>query len=232
MRFIPLATLALLALVTIVPAQPCVSTPIPLVIGLNAGNTTGKPVGLGALDPFYPPISCAISFYGFNDSLEDWYVWVAPTDGTLDLTTCPGFGTGASGFDTSLAIWSGTCPGPLTFVACNGDGPPLECGGYESLILGTPVVAFTTYWIKLNGYFVSEFGAYGLVATFTPAAPTFTLAFTGGAGTLNIDLTDGPPGVDYFTAASFDGTNATFPGTGWFFGLHISLNDLVVEHQI
>jgi hypothetical protein len=230
MRCIPLATLALFALVTIIPAQPCVTVPIPLALGLNLGDTTGKPVGLGGADPFFPPVPC--SAYGSNDSPEDWYVWIAPSDGTLDLTTCSGFDPAAFGFDTSLGIWAGTCPGPFAFVACNGDGPGAGCPGFTSLLVGAPILSGTTYWIKLNGWSASDEGPYGLVATFTPAAPTFTLAFTGGAGTLNIDITDGPPGVDYFTAASFDGTNATFPGAGWFFGLHISLNDLVIEHQI
>jgi hypothetical protein len=233
MRCIPLATLALFALVTIIPAQPCVTVPIPLALGPNVGDTTGKPVGLGGADPFSTPGplgtgmgSC--SWYGTNVSPEDWYVWVAPADGTLEVTTSDAINPVAMGFDTSLAIfWSWVCPGPFGFLACNGDSP----FDLQSVIV-IPVTSGTTYWIKLNGWSAIDFGAYVMVATFTPAAPTFTLAFTGGAGTLNIDLTDGPPGVDYFTAASFDGTNATFPGTGWFFGLHISLNDLVVEHQI
>jgi hypothetical protein len=49
-----------------------------------------------------------------------------------------------------------------------------------------------------------------------------------GSGSLLIQVS-GPPGANYFTAISFDTTNSTAPGSGWWQGLHISFLDLVLE---
>lgn len=65
--------------------------------------------------------------------------------------------------------------------------------------------------------------------TFASSPPTsFTLAITQpqGAGSLNVQVANGPAGQAYLTAITIDPLNATSPGLGWWGGLHISILDL------
>lgn len=239
MRRNAICLLAILAIAAPGLAQPCGLGPapmLPLIPGPNPGDTTGLPAGCGGACPWTPPVPC--SFYGTNLSPEVWYMLVLPPGlcGTMTLTTCAGLDPAAfAAFDTSIAVWSGACPGPFAFVACNGDGPGgggPPCPGFTS-DLSFPVAGGIPYWIKLNGFTAADFGPYAMVAILTPGPCPFTLALSGGAGALSVDVTGGPPGIDYFTAASFDAANfGPLAGAGWWFGLHIALNDLVTEHQL
>jgi hypothetical protein len=82
-----------------------------------------------------------------GDSL--WYSWTAPADGTVKLDTCE------SGFDTLLAVYTGTSVNALTPVAANDDGavcgPASEPRGTRSQLTMT-VSASTTYRIAVDGY--------------------------------------------------------------------------------
>ena len=66
------------------------------------------------------------------------------------------------------------------------------------------------------------------------AAPIFSFALSQpqGAGSIDVQITNGVPGAAYFSALSFDSLNATNPGGGLWGGMHISLNDLVFQYQI
>ncbi len=59
--------------------------------------------------------------------------------------------------------------------------------------------------------------------------PAFTAAFLQplGPGSLQVTNAFGPAGVNYFTAFSADPANAASPGTGIWYGLHISIEELV-----
>ena len=78
-----------------------------------------------------------------------WYSWTAPADGTVKLDTCE------SGFDTLLAVYTGTSVNALTPVAANDDGavcgPASEPRGTRSQ-LTMAVSASTTYRIAVDGY--------------------------------------------------------------------------------
>jgi hypothetical protein len=206
---------------------------LPLQMPLQFGNTSsqtapGTPTGLPG---------CA--FYGSNNSPEQWYAWTPAVDGTMLITTCQGAGLGAyANFDTSLAVYEGTSCSNLTYVACNGDGPAATCPFFQSSLTFNATCG-TNYWIKVNGY---EFwvggpwaGDFGLASQFTPAAPApdFQLALSASAGSLQVDLTGAPCGLLYFTAASFSSVNfvAGGVGNGWWFGLHVNVNDLVAQYQ-
>ena len=80
----------------------------------------------------------------FNDI---WYSYIAPEDGFLEISTCPG---GIAGLDTDLFLYSGSC-GNLTQLACDGDA----CGpnsGFGSFIDKTSVFAGETYFLRLGGF--------------------------------------------------------------------------------
>lgn len=234
MRRYSILVLAVAALAVALPAQnPCSASA--LTTPVQAGDTSLSAItGTGCADPWAPPGGNCVSgfaagdcnWYGDNTSKEDWYHWTAPDCGTLELST----DNAATSLDTSLAVWEGASCGSATFVACNGDAP-LSLQSFLSI----PVAAGQTYWIKVNGWSSTDNGPYELHSTFTPVAcPTpFTLTFSGGAGVLHVDLTNGPPGVDYFTVASFHPANfdPATAGLGWAYGLHVTFNDLVTQHH-
>lgn len=217
-------------------AQPCGSSPQPAILltGSNPGDTTGAPSGCGTSCTWAPPLASCPS-YGMNNSPEVWYVFSPPPGcgGALTLTTCTGVSPLAFAFfDTSLAAFEGACPGPFAFADCNGAGPLFSCPNSTSL-LTIPVAPGKTYWLKLSGSSHNQFGPYNLVALYDPAPCPFTLSLSGGGGVLQVALEHGPPGAEYFTAASFHPANfdPATAGLGWAFGLHIALNDLATQHR-
>jgi len=70
-----------------------------------------------------------------------WFKVTPVANGTVSVTTC------GSGFDTVLAIYSGSC-GSLTSVTCDDDG---GCGGNTSLTTFSGI-AGTTYYLLAGGY--------------------------------------------------------------------------------
>ena len=197
----------------LLPAQsPCLANP--LSMPLQAGDTsTSSIIGGGVSDPFFPPSGC--NFYGDNLSPEDWYEWTAPSSGLMTITTCPGEIPGASAFfDSSLAVWEGTsCGAGLTFFDCNGDGPSTNCPGFESTI-SFPVTSGLTY---------------ALGSSLSSGTPPVVLSLSGGSGLFNLDLLAGTPFAQYYTVASFDALNLSFPGTGWWGGMHITVQDAFAQ---
>jgi hypothetical protein len=70
-----------------------------------------------------------------------WYRWTAPSSGTVTLST-----TG-SGFDTLLAVYTGSSVGALSLVTANDDTPPGTTSSATFIAL-----AGTEYRIALDGY--------------------------------------------------------------------------------
>jgi hypothetical protein len=103
-----------------------------------------------------PLIPCA---YGGPDQSNRtvWYRYVPGTAEPLTIDTV------GSGYDTQLAVWTGS-RGSLTNVACSEDdaGP----GGVQSSVLFTPA-AGTTYFIEIASYYTN------------PANPQLVLNFSG-----------------------------------------------------
>ena len=83
---------------------------------------------------------------GQSGSASIWYSWTAPSTGNVAFDTC------GSGFDTTLASYTGTVLSTLTLVAGNDDDP--SCG-YGSKIQFA-VTAGTTYRIAVDGYHAAK----------------------------------------------------------------------------
>jgi hypothetical protein len=90
-----------------------------------------------------------------------WYVYTATQSGTITIDTC------GSGFDTKLALYSGTpCErGRPVYLTCNDDG----CG-FQSRIENYPVVAGREYGIRVGGY-LSARGTGTLNISFSAPCP-------------------------------------------------------------
>jgi hypothetical protein len=74
-----------------------------------------------------------------------WFQWTAPTDGFLTADT---FG---SGYDTVLALYTGTAVDALTAIAWNDDAV-----GLLSQLSNVPVVAGTVYELAVDGYSAAQ----------------------------------------------------------------------------
>jgi uncharacterized repeat protein (TIGR01451 family) len=108
-------------------------------------------------------------------------VWYRYTPATSQLTT---ISTAGSGFDTVLAIYTGSAVNALSRVACNDDN-----GGPQSRI-DLNAVGGTTYWIQASGFN----GAGGSLALTFSTSATYQLDVTK-AGTGSGTVTSSPTGV-------------------------------------
>jgi hypothetical protein len=80
-----------------------------------------------------------------------WFKWVAPGSGPVD------FNTTGSGFDTTLAVYTGKVVTNLTSIAANDDD--IENGGLATSRLWFNAVAGTNYYIAVDG-FGGDYGNY------------------------------------------------------------------------
>ena len=71
-----------------------------------------------------------------------WWKWTAPADGDFTINTA------GSGFDTVLAVYTGTNTGSLTEIASNDDRSALDWGSQVTF----PAVAGTTYQIAVDSF--------------------------------------------------------------------------------
>ncbi|OQC03720.1 MAG: Serine/threonine-protein kinase pkn1 [Candidatus Hydrogenedentes bacterium ADurb.Bin101] len=129
-----------------------------------------------------------------GDAADIWFQYTAENTGHLAASLC------GSGFDTTLAAYTGTC-GALTEIACNDDW----CR-YESRIC-FPVEAAQPYLIRVAGY-GGDVGDYGLhiaeteFCDDTEGEEAYSCA--GYCGTAP------PAGVCYCDAACFDNDDCCF----------------------
>jgi Metallo-peptidase family M12 len=127
-----------------------------------------------------------------------WYSFTPCSNGTAVFNTCgthdgPGIDLG---MDTVVAVFDG-CGG--NFLACNDDNFN-QCGTLDTSTLrdsyvSMPVVAGSTYLVRVSPWSSSVAGAFTLRATFTPANdgcafPTPPQAFTGATPFCNFGATD------------------------------------------
>ncbi|MEO0453709.1 MAG: S8 family serine peptidase [Verrucomicrobiota bacterium] len=92
---------------------------------------------------------------GVSDPLASvWWEWTAPANGILFLNT---FG---SDYDTTMAVYTGSTPGSLSFVSSNDDA-----GGVSQSSVSTQVSAGVTYRIAVDG-FENSVGQISLEYTF------------------------------------------------------------------
>lgn len=130
------------------PANDLCINSIPLV----AGDTPFCTIGADTDGPSYSSSSGCAQF-GYNTMTSDiWYVYTAPADGTVTMSTC-----GVS-WDTRLAAYENIfgpivgCPGEgINFnalIACNDDAP--GCGNGSEMTF--PVYGGEQYKIRVGGY--------------------------------------------------------------------------------
>ncbi|MFO1476205.1 MAG: lysyl oxidase family protein [Verrucomicrobiota bacterium] len=101
----------------------------------TTGSTNGSNLGASK-----EPLEPAHAFDVGGHSI--WYRWTAPADGPVD------FNTMGSGFDTSLAVYTGTSVTNLTLIASNND----DVGGAQTSRLGFEASAGTVYRIVVDGW--------------------------------------------------------------------------------
>ena len=111
------------------------------------------------------PTTC----FGFNGG-DIWYSVVVPASGSITVET-GNSSTGATGIDTVITAYSGTC-GALTQVSCDDDGG--TTGAYSMVAL-TGQVAGSTIYIRVYEYGNNNFGGFGISA------------YDGSLGTSNFD---------------------------------------------
>ncbi len=99
-----------------------------------------------------------LSSCAFNDFRDVWHCWTATCTGTATINTC------GSLFDTTLSVFS-SCTVP-TNIVCNDDSAACGAGSVESQVT-LPVVAGTTYFIRVSG-FNGDSGTYTLNVACTP----------------------------------------------------------------
>jgi parallel beta-helix repeat protein len=207
--------------------DPCLAIDVSLGGTFVGNNTCSTPQG------HLLPLGCGTGTFGSNDV---WYAFTARCEGVLTASTCPFTSGGLSTFDSHLSIFSGppvaslTCPwgpgsGVFTQVVCSNDAP----GCFTFSTASTPVVAGTTYYVRLAGGSAGAYGPYVLDVDFDA---DLTLSYTQplGAGSIEIKNSGCEPGYVYFSAFTTDPSNAG-PGfgNGWFYGLHIGIPEIVTE---
>ena len=99
-----------------------------------------------------------------------WWSWVAPTTGTVTISTV------GSTFDTVLGLYTGTAVSSLTTIASNDDGN----GSGMTSLLSASVVAGTEYGIAVDGY-GGACGSIDLSISLVspPTAPSIALSRVG-----------------------------------------------------
>lgn len=97
----------------------------------NTARVTGSNVGATA-EPAEP------SHAGLDPSRSVWWRWTAPADGAYTVETCD------SGFDTLLAVYTGTDLGSLSPVESDDDGCDLQSS------VTFPAASGQVYWIAVG----------------------------------------------------------------------------------
>ena len=115
------------------PSNDECTAAIPITDGLTTGSNFGATTGAvtGSCGPM---------------ESEVWYAYQATCSALLTASLCPGTSGAGADYDTTLAIFTGSC-GSLTEVACNDDA----CGFFGHSEVTIPVVAGQTYSIAVGG---------------------------------------------------------------------------------
>ncbi len=121
---------------TAAPAAP-VNDFIQNGIVLSGTSTSGTGSNVGATKAASEP-----NHAGNSGGSSVWWIWTAPSSGVTTITTA------GSGFDTLLAVYTGTAISALTSIASNDDS---ASGGSTSQVIFN-AVSGTTYRIAVDGY--------------------------------------------------------------------------------
>ena len=87
---------------------------------------------------------CPGTYLDWSNSADIWFLYVAPSSGSVHFTTCY-----ANTFDTSMVLYKGSCDNQ---VACNGDSEgETGCQAYYSSI-DYDVENGETYYVRIGGW--------------------------------------------------------------------------------
>lgn len=166
----------------------------------QSNDTCGNavPVGIPSVTPGTTASATVTSgLAGCSTGPDLWYTFVAPYNGTAEVSTC-GFLGGSANFDTVINIYSwllnpcttgcGLCGG---IVTCNDD----YCGTQS--YVSFPISTNTTYHILIGGYSGAA-GNFALAVQASPNIPSndhcasaLPIAVNGGSGGENAGATTG-----------------------------------------
>jgi hypothetical protein len=179
------------------------ATAIPLSLGSNgpfSNSSATSSVGVAA--------SCGIfASPGYRDL---WYTFTPSCSGIVNVNA------GCNSFDMILTAYA-SCGGAE--IACNDDAQ--GCGG--SPAISFPGTAGVTYRVRAASWSAANPATFFINVTLGSG---LALAFTSplGPGSVQVNLTDGPPSGLYFLPVTFFA--GAFP-TGWLFGVDIPLTELL-----
>jgi hypothetical protein len=196
--------------VLINPAPPndeCAS-PLTMTTGAN-----GPYFMLGATNSAAAAPTCQATI-----SSDMWFAFTAPDTGTVKMSTC-----GGSIPDPVLVVYD-VCGG--TQLACDDDdlnnlGPCSTSSALQAYI-EMPVVAGTTYVIRIGNFSATTIGNYQLSITYK-----FSFSITKPTAN-DVELKDfaGTPGNVAFNAITL--SQGAFPN-GWFYGVDIPFGEILNE---
>lgn len=127
--------------------------------------------------------------------------------------------TGCAGFDTVLSVWS-TCGG--TELACNDNSA--TCSPNSQLTVSMNVGQ--TYIIRVASAVSGAYGNFNV-----DIVSGYGLNWAGiSPGAVQFSICNGPPGGSYYMFAT--PTVATPTGSGWFYGLNMTLSEIQAEINI
>jgi uncharacterized repeat protein (TIGR02543 family) len=134
--------------------------------GLNAQRLGDTNEGAWQ-EPGEPP-----TILGASTGASVWYSWTPPANGSVTIDTA------TSGFDTLLAVYTGSAVGALSDVASNDDAGP----SVRTSLVTFPATSGTVYRIRVDGY-QGDAGTINLhlALTTAPGAPTGVAATAGNA---------------------------------------------------
>jgi hypothetical protein len=186
-------------------------------------GTSGPYTTEGATNSAGITSACPSGTTGSNSDV--WFVFTAPGNGKYEFSTDTPSGFGAGSMtDTVLSIWSGCGPG-MVEIGCDDDSGTV--GALLSVATVSGLIGGNVYFVRVADYSAAatsvDQGTFYLSIT-----PKFEVAFSSplGGGSLQVDITNGPPNGNYFLGVSL--TQGATPN-GWFFGLDIGLQEVTSQ---
>ena len=148
-------------------------------LSVNSSCTPFTGTSVGATTSAQPNPSCL----GFGTAgLDVWYRVTVPASGILNINT---YDTGGL-TDTVVTLFTGTCAGTLTEIACDDDSG----AGFFSSITQSGLTVGQTIFIRVSDYGANNTGTFGLCVTSpTCFAPTVNAAAPVGTTTATISWT-------------------------------------------
>jgi len=181
-------------------------------------GTAGPFTNEGATDSAGITSVCPHPAIGTNSDV--WFAFTAPANGTYEFSTDTpsGFGAGSM-IDTALSVWNG-CGPSMSEIGCADDGGIV--GTMLSVATVSGLIGGNVYYVRVADF---QAGVIDQGTFYLTIKPKFEMFFSSplGAGSLKVDILNGPPNGNYFLGVSL--IHGAYP-QGWFFGLDIGLQEV------